>query len=224
MPIAAAARARHIARKISDGSAQVQEFLTVSAIIDWGAPEIGALARQIRGGCGDATAIAGATFGWVRDEIKHSIDYGLQPVACRASETLRLGSGLCYAKSHLLAALLRANGIAAGFCYQRLSVDGQGAPFCLHGFNAIHLPGHGWYRVDARGNKPGIEARFCPPLEALAFAPVLEGEHTFAGIWAEPLDIVIDALSRYRNNAELCLHLPDLDPDDPDLPKPAAVT
>lgn len=70
---------------------------------------------------------------------------------------LRHRTGFCYAKSHLLAALLRANGIAAGLCYQRLSVNGGGTPYCLHGLNAVFLKDFGWYRVDARGNKPGIQ-------------------------------------------------------------------
>lgn len=59
---------------------------------------------------------------FVRDQIRHSADYRPNPVTCKASEVLRHGTGYCYAKSHLLAALLRANGVPAGLCYQRLSV------------------------------------------------------------------------------------------------------
>ncbi|WP_338430147.1 transglutaminase domain-containing protein [Synechococcus elongatus] len=36
---------------------------------------------------------------------------------------LEYRTGYCYAKSHLLVALLRACSIPAGFCYQRLSFD-----------------------------------------------------------------------------------------------------
>ena len=36
--------------------------------------------------------------------------------------------------------------------------------FCLHGFNALYLPDYYWYRVEARGNKPGVDAEFCPPI------------------------------------------------------------
>lgn len=42
------------------------------------------------------------------------------------------GSGICYAKSHLLAALLRANKIPAGFCYPRLSAYENGSPYFIH--------------------------------------------------------------------------------------------
>ena len=30
--------------------------------------------------------------------------------------------------------------IPAGFCYQRLSKNEDGPPFCLHGLNAVYLP------------------------------------------------------------------------------------
>ena len=87
----------------------------------------------------------------------------------------------------LLAALLRAAGIPAGLCYQRLSVAGHGPPFSLHGLNAVFLRGHGWYRIDARGNKPGVAAAFSPPIEKLAFAILSPEEADLPEIWAEPL-------------------------------------
>ncbi len=90
-------------------------------------PEVLACARTLATGSDNRIAVARRCFEWVRDKIRHSRDSGLQPVTCTASDVLRIGSGYCYAKSHLLAALLRANGIPAGLCYQRLSRDGQGA-------------------------------------------------------------------------------------------------
>nr|WP_320193052.1 transglutaminase family protein [uncultured Desulfobacter sp.] len=66
---------------------------------------------------------------------------------------LKYKTGYCYAKSHLLAALLRACNIPAGLCYQRLTIANNKAPFCLHGLNAVYLQRHGWYRIDSRGNK-----------------------------------------------------------------------
>ena len=147
------------------------------------------------------------------DKIKHSRDYRLQPVPCAASEVLEVGSGYCYAKSHLLAALLRANGIPAGLCYQRLSRDENGAPFTLHGLNAVLLPEFGWYRIDSRGNKPGVDAQFTPPVERLAFAIEHEGEFLLPGIYANPLPNVIEALHSYSEWDELAANLPDIHPD-----------
>jgi transglutaminase-like putative cysteine protease len=190
----------------------LQAYLASSAVIDWQTPQVQALARRLRGALDEPLEIARTLFLWVRDEIPHTVDAGLVPVSCAASEVLALGTGFCYAKSHLLAALLRANGIPAGLCYQRLSQDDRGPPYCLHGFNAVQLPGHGWYRVDPRGNKPGIEAQFTPPQERLAFPARLPGEHTFATVWAEPLEVVVRALRSHRTREALCRELPDLEP------------
>ena len=192
----------------------LKSFLSSSEIIDWETDEIVALAKQLRDNSFDQVSIAKASFDWVRDEIKHTVDFALQDVTCTASEVLRLGTGLCYAKSHLLAALLRANEIPAGLCYQRLSMDGNGPPYCLHGFNAVYLPTIGWYRVDARGNKSGIYCVFSPPREVLAFVPSLPEEQTFPEIWAEPLDIVVKSLQRHESCDDVCRDLPDMRPSD----------
>ncbi len=121
------------------------------------------------------------------------------------------GSGFCYAKSHLLAALLRANGIPAALCYQRLSCNDDGTEFCLHGLNAIHLPNVGWYRVDARGNRADVDARFTPPLERLAFPTSATGEADIPGLFADPLPVIVNALTSHATADELCKHLPDLE-------------
>ncbi len=118
-------------------------------------------------------------------------------------------SGYCYAKSHLLAALLRANGIPAGLCYQRLSRDGQGAPYALHGLNATRLPGFGWYRIDPRGNRKGVNAQFAPPVEHLAFAVSLPGEADLPEIFADPLPVVVEALRTHKTTDALWENLPD---------------
>ncbi|MEZ0154964.1 MAG: transglutaminase family protein [Candidatus Reddybacter sp.] len=49
----------------------------------------------------------------MRDQISHSLDSQQNPVTYRASSVLEYGTGYCYAKSHLLVALLRANSIPA---------------------------------------------------------------------------------------------------------------
>src|SRR5262249_26494378 len=117
----------------------------------------------------------------------------------------------CFAKAHLLAATLRARGIPAGFCYQRLLLDDDDlARTCLHGFNAVWLRDLGrWHRLDARGNKPGIAAEFDLFHERLAYRvrPSL-GERDFTEIYAEPLGCVVAALSQSGSVAELKSRLP----------------
>jgi hypothetical protein len=120
-------------------------------------------------------------------------------------------TGYCYAKSHLLAALLRANGIPAGLCYQRLSIEGNGSPYCLHGLNAVYLKEFGWYRIDARGNKPGVDAQFCPPVEKLAFSANSSLEADLPEIWAEPLVDVVKILMKSKTYSEVYNNLPDVE-------------
>ena len=189
----------------------LNQFLAVSACIDWQHPAVLAKARELAVGATDQVEIARRSFAFVRDEIRHSWDYRQNPVTCKASEVLLHATGYCYAKSHLLAALLRANGLAAGLCYQRLSLAESGPPYCLHGLNAVWLVGHGWYRLDARGNKPGIEARFSPPVERLAFALNNQGEADLPEVWAEPLSVVIDVLTAYSTVEEVYENLPDVE-------------
>lgn len=126
------------------GDVVMEPFLESTEIIDWQKPSVQARALELAAGASGELEIARRCFEWVRDNIQHSADYMRNPVTCAASEVLAHGTGYCYAKSHLLAALLRANGVPSGFCYQRLSIDDRGAPYSLHGFNAVHLAAFGW--------------------------------------------------------------------------------
>ena len=191
----------------------MKEYLQVSEVIDWDHPEIVKYAKQITLGCDSPEAIAKACFEWVRDNICHSLDFQMNPVTCRASDVLQHKTGYCFSKSHLLAALLRANQIPSGFCYQRLSIDDRGAPYLLHGFNAIYLPEIGWYRVDARGNKAGVNAQFTPPFEQLAYKIQLPEEADFQVIFAEPLRIVIKLLQAQTTWQGILRNLPDISLD-----------
>lgn len=188
----------------------MDDFLRATPVVDCDHPEVRARAAALRGERNDPTVIAGSCFEWVRDEIRHARDTGYTGVPCSASETLLAGAGFCYAKSHLLAALLRANGIPAGFCYQRLSRDGSGAPFMLHALNAVRLPGLGWYRIDARGDRACIRSFFTPPFERLAYTVGMTGESNLPEVWSEPLPNVIAALRQASSAAELYDNLPDI--------------
>ena len=186
-------------------------YLASSTYIDWQHPAVTAKAAGLADGCASEHMLVTRCFEFVRDAIKHSGDFKLNPVTCRASEVLRHGTGYCYAKSHLLAALLRANGIPAGLCYQRLAVNTEGPPFCLHGLNAVYLQQHGWYRIDARGNKPGVDAAFSPPTERLAFPILGAEERDLPEIWAEPLPLIVKALTEHTSVQEVADHLPDIE-------------
>jgi transglutaminase-like putative cysteine protease len=187
----------------------MQQYLTATEVINWQHPNVLHLAKKLA--TSDTQATAKACFEWVRDNIYHSSDYKMNPITCRASEVLQHKTGYCYAKSHLLAALLRANSISTGFCYQRLSVFDDGAPYSLHGFNAVYLPKHGWYRLDARGNKPGVNAQFNPPQEQLAYKINFAEEIDCKHIFAEPLPEIVTALKTHTTWDEMLRNLPDVE-------------
>lgn len=188
----------------------MQQYLRPSTYIDFEHPLVREAADSFRRTTLSQLEMVRSCFEFVRDEIRHSWDYKLNPVTCSASEVLKHRTGYCYSKSHLLAALLRANGIPTGLCYQRLSVGKFGAPYCLHGLNAVFLDDFGWYRIDARGNKPGVDARFTPPKEALAFPVRERNERDLPEIWAEPLSVVIATLEKYNDIALVYDNFPDI--------------
>jgi transglutaminase-like putative cysteine protease len=186
-----------------------KDFLISTRIIDHHHPAVREKARELAAGLANEAAIAERCFLFVRDGIRHSGDFCLNPVTLCASEVLEHRTGFCYAKSHLLAALLRANDIPAALCYQRLAYREYGRSFCLHGLNAVYLQEYGWYRIDPRGNNAGIDSRFSPPGECLAYVPHEPGEADLPGIFAEPVPEVIDVLTRCRDYEDVLRNLPD---------------
>lgn len=192
-------------------SDDLNEYLVSDAVVDWQTPAVREKALELTGSLSDEVSKARCLYEWVRDTISHSDDAGLDIVTCTASEVLRHGTGICFAKSHLLAALLRAVSIPAGFCYQVLRLDPpvDNEPV-LHGFNAIYLASlDRWIRVDARGNTGGINAQFDIRKEQLAFAmdPSAD-EFIYETIFAAPVSSVVNRLKMYKSRSELWLDLP----------------
>lgn len=148
---------------------------------------------------------------FVRDCISHSADINEEQLTCSASEVLNAGHGICFAKSHLLAALLRNKSIPAGFCYQKLILDDETAPVLIyHGLNGVYIKEYQkWIRLDARGNKEGVNARFSLEEECLAFPirPEKEEEDDRT-IYPHPDTKVLERLRKYETRPELWEDLP----------------
>lgn len=188
----------------------MEEFLKSSEYIDSDHPAVMEKAEQLSKGCETDEKITKNCFEFVRDHICHSGDKGEGPITCKASDVLTYGTGYCYAKSHLLAALLRANNIPAALCYQRLTIDNDMPPFCLHGLNAVYLKKYGWYRIDARGNKPGVNAQFSPPEEQLAYSLNTTGEGDITQRFDTPLSEIIASLRSSYTVEDVANNLPDV--------------
>ena len=192
-------------------SSNISGYLKVTPVIDWDDSDIQYKTAEITQGTTSDIEKATRLFEWVRDCIPHSKDIESDFVTCNASEVLNVGTGICYAKSHLLAAMCRAAGIPAGFCYQVYRCPPPDNSTAIHGFNAMYLAPIGrWIRVDARGNVGDINAQFGIEQEQLAFPVDPEKGELFIYnmAFAEPVPQVIDVLSRYDSRAEMWPHLP----------------
>lgn len=192
-------------------SNRLQDYLSCTEDIDYNHEAVRAEALRLANSSNSSFELVKNSYEYVRDTISHSADIEGKTVTCKASEVLAAREGLCYAKSHLLAALLRSNGIPTGFCYQllRSSIKPE-APLVLHGLNAVFMQDiRKWIRLDPRGNKCGINAQFSVTHEQLAYQAHPEnGEIDFPIIFASPDDTVIFALNTYKNLGELWQNLP----------------
>lgn len=192
----------------------LQAYLKSSEVIDFnriGDNSIMILANQIESDSIDKIDYIKRAYEYVRDAIAHSADINHDTLTYRASEVLKEKHGICFAKSHLLAALLRCKGVPTGFCYQRLLFD-DNVPgnLILHGLNGVYIEEYNkWIRLDARGNKEGVNAQFSLDKEQLAF-PVRQelGEEDIWTIFAQPHENIVSKYIHYKTRTQLWTDLP----------------
>lgn len=193
-------------------SDRLEDYLQpVPPYIQWDNPLIQKKIKEIESLAKNDEEKARLAFETARDNIKHSFDTQFPKISIGAEDTLNSQEGICFAKAHLLAALLRGMGIPAGFCYQRVLRKGTvESGYALHGLNAIFLEGKGWFRVDPRGNKPGINAQFTTDFEQLAYPirPNL-GEVDYPFVFARPLKDVLEAMEHSKDTQDLFFKRPE---------------
>ena len=188
------------------------EYLEKTEYVDYDHPAVSSLAERLRTDSPDELSLIRNTYYFVRDEIKHSWDAQDRRVTVSASDTLREGVGICWAKANLLAALLRANGIPAGFSYQRLTLGKTPETgYCIHAMNTVYVAGlDKWIRLDARGNKGGVNAEFSTDEEKLAFEIKSEGEIDYYDNHSYPDSGLMKILEESTDAVDMYLHrLPD---------------
>ena len=193
------------------------EYLEKTKYVDYDDAGVRKLAEKLKEESPDEISLIRNTYEYVRDNVRHSWDAQDTRVTVSAGDCLREGVGICWAKANLLAALLRVNGIPAGFSYQRLTLgDTPDTGYCIHALNTVYVRSlQKWIRLDARGNKEGIQAEFSTEEEKLAFEIKSEGEIDYHDNHARPdlglmkvLEVSTDALDMYL------YHLPDRLSDD----------
>lgn len=192
-------------------SEDINDYLKCDPIVNFDNTEVSELADRIYSESETETDFIRKAYEYVRDKISHSADISADSVSCSASEVLSAGHGICFAKSHLLAAILRSKSIPTGFCYQKLILDDETAPVLIyHGLNGVFLREYGkWIRLDARGNKPGVNAQFSIDSEQLAF-PIRpeKGEVDSFVIYADPDIEVVKTLQSYDSRENLWDNIP----------------
>ena len=167
----------------------MEDYLRDSEILDFQNYKIQEKALELSRSSKNQFETIKNIYEFVRDEIPHSLDIGGQQVTFKASEVLDNVQGICFAKSNLLAAMLRFLGVPTGFCYQRLT--------------------HEWYRLDARGNREDVDAQFSVNVEKLAFPVSKDGEINYSGIYSKPVESVITVFNGTETVNELMEKLPD---------------
>lgn len=192
----------------------IKEYLKEDEIIDYNNEEISRLADSLYQKSNSEIEYIKSAYEYVRDNISHSADINEDEITCSASEVLKAKHGICFAKSHLLAALLRYKGVPAGLCYQKIEVvlDDETAPVLVyHGLNGVYIKEYEkWIRLDARGNKEGVNAQFSLETEQLAFAICSEkGEEDNFIIYPDPDTEIIKKLKNNKTRTELWNDLPN---------------
>ncbi|MFI2618626.1 transglutaminase domain-containing protein [Streptomyces sp. NPDC018584] len=183
-------------------------YLASDEAIDHQHPLVRETAARLAEKAADSYVYAQAAYEYVRDAIAHSADSGDLRVTWRASDVLAQGTGICHAKAHALAALLRAEDIPTALCYQRLTHD-AGSGHCVHGLVAVRFRG-GWHRQDCRGNRSGVDARFSLDGERLAYRPeVKSNEMDYPVLYSTPHPAVLSALKNAPDRPHLWENLPD---------------
>lgn len=192
-------------------SNQLDEFLKHDRVIDYDNKSIIELADVLFKKADNELDFIRKAYEFVRDNISYSADINEDVITCAASEVLKAGHGICFAKSHLLAALLRCKSVPTGFCYQKLILDDETSPVLIyHGLNGVYIKDYKkWIRLDARGNKVGVNAQFSIETEQLAFPIRSEmGEVDSFVIYPNPDIAVLEKLRKSKTRTELWENLP----------------
>ena len=193
-------------------SERLEDYLgEIPPVITFTSPLVQAEIQRLEAAASSSRERAQLAFELARDGVHHSFDTGNPEVTISAEDALQKQEGICFAKAHVLAALLRGMKIPTGFCYQRVLRKGTvESGYALHGLNAVYLEDVGWFRLDPRGNKPGVDSQFSTDEERLAY-PIREelGEVDYPNVFTAPLSSVIAAMRDSKSCSELFYKRPE---------------
>jgi transglutaminase-like putative cysteine protease len=184
----------------------MKEYLIETPSIDYMNPIIQEKVKELRNQSSDDLDYIEQSYLFVRDEIPHSWDIGTNIVSKTASGVLINKTGICWTKSCLLAALLRANGIPSGISYQLLTIAGDDSEgHIIHALNTVYVKdSKKWIRIDARGNNENQNTNFSLDKDQLAFQVREEyGEIDYKDNNADLDERLVNALAKTENLFEI---------------------
>ena len=185
----------------------MSEYLKETDSIDFSNPLVAQKADGLKAASSDTLDYIERAYNFVRDEIPHSWDARLTVVSNTAGDVLKNKTGICWTKSCLLAALLRANDIPSGISYQYLTrADDASDGYIIHALNTVYVsPLKKWIRLDARGNKAGVNSQFSLEKEFLAFPARAEfGEKDYRDNHSDLDSRLKEILKESQNILEVC--------------------
>lgn len=196
----------------------MQKFLQATEYIDYNSEIIQNKALELFTENMSDTEKARIAYEFVRDEIPHSFDCNAKIITAKASDVLKYKTGICHAKANLLASLLRLEGIPTGFCFQRLTLlDDDSIGYGIHAYNAVFLENK-WIRLDARGNKEGVNAQFSMDEPVLAFPVRADYDECFyKGIYAYSHMPSMQMLEKAKTIQYILDNIPDVVTEKPDI-------
>jgi len=182
-------------------------LLSATEYVDYLDPTIQTLAQSLSRDSTDKARYACDAFEWVRNEIPHTTTTARQVVTAKASDVLAERTGICHAKANLLAGLLRAQGIPAGFGFQRVTVGEDASDgYCLHALVIAKLDGD----LVALDPRPGIEFGSVGPVSDDL------GEANLPGLWNNPDAGTMSVLETSATLDDALRNLPDRPSAPPD--------
>lgn len=196
----------------------IDAFTQESYYVNFSSINIILKGKEIFNGITNDTQKAKIAFEFVRDKIPHTFDISTDVVTAKASDVLENKTGICHAKANLLAALLRAEGIKVGFCFQHITLaEDDSLGYCVHCYNAIYVQGK-WIKVDARGNTKGKNAQFSltKPMLAYSNRPQYD-EYFWPGIYANPHMDTMAMLEKSKSIQDIIDNIPDYVTEIPDI-------
>lgn len=120
-------------------SDDMNSYLAFSHYIDGDEPSVQRKAKELKESTGSEIELVKTTYYFVRDEINHSWDAQDKRVTATASDVLREGVGICWAKANLLAAFIKNQWYSFWNMLSKTYIRRYARNWILHSCSKCHL-------------------------------------------------------------------------------------